>query len=154
MDPRRVEPFFGHKLHGAVRRTAAFAANAKNVNIIPHKVCNIRHHRFMRERRETNSPATAGHVNGLIDGGFGARAFDHVIGSDPAGKLSDEVDRIAVGDIDDVISAQLLTDGKAPLARSRQDDRTRAERLGNSNPEQTDWSRTDHDHAFARNQPA
>ena len=36
-------------------------------------------HRVMRESRETDFPAAISHMNGLIDSGFSAGAFDHVI---------------------------------------------------------------------------
>ena len=109
-------------------------------------------HRVMRKRRETDFPAASGHVDGLIDGGFGTGTLDHIIRADPAGELFDHIDRILLGDIDDAVRAQLLADREALVARSSQDDRACSQRLGNGDSQEPDRTRADHDHAFAGNQ--
>src|SRR6201991_3065354 len=140
VNPCRVEPLFRHQRHRAPCGAAAFAANAVDIDIVLHEMSEIRRHRLVRECREADFSAAIGHMNGLIDGGFGAGALDHIIGADPAGELLDHVDRVLVGDVDDAVRAQLLANGKAAVARSRQDHGARAKRLGDSHREQPDWA--------------
>ena len=89
----------------------------------------------MRKRGEADFPAAIGHVNSLIDRCFGAGALDHIVGADTAGELSDDLNRVLVVDIDDTIGAELPADRQSSIARSCQDHRTGAERLGNSHRE-------------------
>jgi len=44
-------------------------------------------------------------MNGLIDGGFGAGALDHIIRADASGELFYDIDRVLLSDIDDTIGA-------------------------------------------------
>jgi hypothetical protein len=99
-------------------------------------------------------PAAIGHMDGLIDRRFVAGAFDHIVGADAAGKLPDDLDGILVVDIDDTISAEFLADRQPSVARSRQDHRTCAERLGYGHCEQSDRPRADHHDALTGHQPS
>ncbi len=114
----------------------------------------IRRHRVVWERRKTDFPAAIGHMNGLIDGGFGAGALDHIIRADPAGELPYHFDRVFFSDIDHAIRAELLADRQALVACSGQDDRACAQGLCNGDSEQSDRTGANDDHAFTGNQSA
>ena len=103
VNPCRIEPLFRHQRHRASRGAATFAANAVDIDVVFHEMSEIRRHRVVRKCGEADFPAAIGHMNGLVDRGFGAGALDHIIGADPAGELLDDVDRVLVGDIDDAV---------------------------------------------------
>jgi hypothetical protein len=119
MDFRRVEPFFRHECHRAARGAATFAANAIDIDIVLDEVRDIGRHRLVRERGEADLAAAIGHVNGLIDRGLGACAFDDIIRADPAGELPYDTDRILLSDVDDAVGTELPADREATVARSR-----------------------------------
>ena len=56
-----------------------------------------------------------------IDGPFGAGTFHHVIRADPAGELSDNLDRVFPRDIDGAVRAQLVPDREPRIPRAGQD---------------------------------
>src|SRR5205085_2857092 len=58
MDELRIEALLRHQGGGAVRRALAFAANAKDVDVVAHKIGQIDRHRLRRKRREADLPAT------------------------------------------------------------------------------------------------
>src|SRR5207302_11108958 len=66
MDELRIEALLRHQCGGAVRRALAFAANAKDVDVVAHKIGQIDRHRLRRERREADLPATIDHACRLI----------------------------------------------------------------------------------------
>jgi hypothetical protein len=86
----------------------------------------------MREGGKANLAAAIGHADSLLDRGLGAGTFDDIIGTDSAGELLDDGNGIFLVDIDDAVRAQLLADGKALVARSREDHGARADRLRDS----------------------
>jgi len=150
----RIEALFRHQGHRAARRAAAFAANAVDVNIVLHEMREIRRHRVVRECRKTDFPAAIGHMNGLIDGGFGAGALDHIIRADPAGELPDDVERVFFGDVDDAVRAELLAYREAAVAGARQDDGVRSQCSCDRHGEQPDRSRANYHHALTGNESA
>ena len=67
-----------------VTGAAALAANPVDVNVVFHQMREIGRHRVVRKSRQADLSAAVGHVNGLIDGGFGAGALHHIIRADAA----------------------------------------------------------------------
>src|SRR5437879_3190944 len=76
MDELRIEALLRHQGGGAVRRALAFAANAKDVDVVAIKMCQIDRHRLRRERREADPPATIDHTRRIVQRIGRARALD------------------------------------------------------------------------------
>src|SRR6516225_6345605 len=126
-----VEALLAHEGFGAVGRALAFAADA--VDVVAHDLGDIDRRLLVREGRKADFAAAVDHAHRLVDGVGRARALEHVV---------------------DVVGTELAADLEAVVARAREDNRLRAERLRDGNPEEPDRAGAgDHD-ALARDQPA
>ena len=56
VDLRRVEALLPHEGLGTVRRALAFAANAKQIDVVANDMGDIDRRRLMRECRQTDCP--------------------------------------------------------------------------------------------------
>src|SRR4029078_6362065 len=151
---RRIEALLRHQHHGAVGRAAAFAANAVGVDVVLHEMRQIHRDGIVRERGEADLATAVGHVDGLMNRSLGTSKFNDIVRANAAGELFDHLDGILVVDIDGAVGAELLADRKASVARSGENYRICAERLGDRYGKQADRSRADHHDALASYQPS
>src|SRR5205085_1246813 len=126
----RIEALLRHQWGGAVRRALAFAANAKDIDVVAHKIGQIDRHRLRRERREADPPATIDHACRLIQRIGRARAFEHILHALPLGQALHRFHRIFAADIDDRVGAELFPHLEASVAGAGQDDGLGAQSLG------------------------
>src|SRR6516225_5204281 len=149
-----VEALLAHESLGAMGRALAFAADAVDVDVVAHDLGDIDRRLLVREGGEADLAAAVDHAHRLVDGVGRARAFEHVVDALAAVELAYRRDRVLPPDVDDVVGTELAADLEAVVARAGEDDRMRAERLRDGNPEEPDRAGAgDHD-ALARDQPA
>src|SRR5205823_3091320 len=56
VDLARIETFLRDQGGGAMGRTAAFAADAVDVNVVAHEMCHVDEHRLVRKRSKAQLP--------------------------------------------------------------------------------------------------
>src|SRR4029453_9364833 len=147
-----IEALLAHERFGAVRRALAFAANAVDVDVVAHDLCDIDRRLLVREGGEADFAATVDHADRLVDGVGRAGALRDVVDAVAAVDAAHRRNRILAPHVDDVVGAELATDREPVVACAGEDDRMRAERLGDGDAEEPDRSGAgDHD-ALPRDQ--
>ena len=113
-----------------MRRALSLAANPKYVDVVAHEVSQIHRHGLSRKRRKANPPAAVDHARRLVQRIGRTRAFEHILHALAAGQAPDCLDRVFVGDIDDFVGTEPLTDLEPSVAGAGQNYRLSAKSFG------------------------
>src|ERR1700722_11607696 len=119
----RVKTLLRHERLGAMRRALAFAADAIDVEVFTHDICDLWVGGFGRECRQTDAAAAVDHARGFVDRLRRAGALNDVVDALATVQLAHGSDRVFVFGVDDVVGAEFAPDLKAVVARAGQDHR-------------------------------
>src|SRR5215471_15927032 len=123
-----VEALLAHESFGAMGRALAFAADTVDVDVVAHDLRDIDRRLLVREGCEADLAAAVDHAHRLVDGVGRARALEHIVDTLAVVEPAHRRNRVLSPDVDDVVGTELAADLEPVVARTGEDDGTRAER--------------------------